>query len=218
MAATEQIQENFVESDFELRAPEKHAMYLSEIEQDPRKSVEYGINFASALDGVPHFSVVQNIPHDIMHDLLEGVIPYHLKLMLTFFADSKLVSIATVNDRLCRFDFGYTETCDIPSVIDEKVVKNDKKIRQSAAQMLLLATYLPLLIGDIIPEDSEHFLLFLILLRICSISISWEIPPEVIGYLGTLIEKYHVKFKRLYPSAHFIPKQHYMIHYPSQIL
>ena len=28
MATTEQIQENFVESDFELRAPEKHAMYL----------------------------------------------------------------------------------------------------------------------------------------------------------------------------------------------
>ena len=119
---------------------------------------------------------------------------------------------------MCRFDFGYTETCDISSVIDEKVVKNDKKIRQSAAQMLLLATYLPLLIGDVIPEDSEHFLLFLILLRICSIAISWEIPPEVIGYLGTLIEEYHVKFKRLYPSAHFIPKQHYMIHYPSQIL
>ena len=115
MATTEQIQESFVESDFELRAPEKHAMYLSEIEQDPRKSVEYGINFASALDGVPHFSVVQNIPHDIMHDLLEGVIPYHLKLMLTFFADSKLVSIATVNDRLCHFDFGYTQACDIPS-------------------------------------------------------------------------------------------------------
>ena len=84
--------------------------------------------------------------------------------------------------------------------------------------MLLLATYLPLLIGDLIPEDSEHFLLFLILLRICSIAISWEIPPEVLGYLGTLIEEYHSKFKKLYPSAHFIPKQHYMVHYPSQIL
>ncbi len=218
MATTEQIQEDFKESDYELRTPVKHSAQLKEMETDSTKSVEYGINCASALDQIPHFSVVKSLPHDIMHDLLEGIVPYEMKLLLTYLSVSKLVSIATLNDRLSRFDFGYTETSDIPSPIDIKIVKNDKKIRQSASKMLLLATFLPLLIGDLIPEDCEQFSLFLIVLRICTIAMSWENNPATVSYLGILIEEHHVKFKNLYPSARFIPKMHYMVHYPSQIL
>ena len=30
-----------------------------------------------------NFSVAENLPHDIMHDLFEGVVPYEMKLLLT---------------------------------------------------------------------------------------------------------------------------------------
>ena len=77
----------------------------------------------------------------------------------------EILTLSTFNDRLKRFGFGYTETSDIPSLLDEKVLKTDKKIRQSASKMTLLAMYLPLLIGDLKPEDCEHFKLFLTCLR-----------------------------------------------------
>ena len=112
-----------------------------------------------------------------MHDLLEGVVPYEMKLLLSYLADEQLVSVSTVNDRLRRFDFGCSETSDIPSLIDEKILKCDKKIRQSSSKMLLLATYLPLLIGDLVPEGCEQFSLFVILLKICAVAMAWEVSP-----------------------------------------
>ena len=49
--------------------------------------------------------------------------------------------------------------------------------------MWTLAIYLPLLVGDLIPEECEEWELFLVLLRICSIAESWEVKPDNIPYL-----------------------------------
>lgn len=93
-----------------------------------------------------------------------------------------------------------------------------QKIRQSASKMWLLAVTLPLLVGDLVPEDIEVWDLFILLLRITSICCSWHITPDTATYLGILIEEHHTKFKLLYPYKTIIPKMHYMTHYPNQIL
>lgn len=46
---------------------------------------------------IPNFSVVRNIPHDIMHDVLEGVIPYEMKLLLEYLVDKKYIATDTLN-------------------------------------------------------------------------------------------------------------------------
>ena len=107
-----------------------------------------------------------------MHDLFEGVVPCEIKLLLLI--HSKYLTISVFNDRLRQFDFGYTEISDKPSKLDENIPKKpEQKIRQSASQMWLLAIILPLLIGDLVPDDSEVWALYHILLRICSIAVSW---------------------------------------------
>ena len=217
MATTEQIQSDFHESHFELRNAEEHKRQLSAL--DSSTSVEYGINRSSVLDEIPYFSVAENLPHDVMHDLFEGVLPYEIKLLLAHLVHTTSLTIATLNDRLRRFDFGYSERSDVPTEIDEKTFKSPtQKIRQSASKMWLFAVTLPLIIGDLVSEDCEEWVLYNKLLRICSIVCSWRIKPENIAYLGILIEEHHSKFHSLYPSASMIPKLHYMVHYPSQIL
>ena len=219
MATTEQIQVHFLESEFELRTRLGHQHQLQDLAGPmfAEKSVEYGINRKSNLDNIPSFSVAENIPHDIMHDLLEGVIPYEMKLMLKELVAQKYLTIATLNERLRCFDFGYSELSDKPSEIDVKVIA-DHSLRQSASKMWLLAIYLPLLVGDLIPEDCKVWKLFILLLRICSITASWQIEPNTIAYLEILIQEHHIKFRQLYPCKTIIPKMHYMVHYPSQIL
>ncbi len=141
MATTEQIQTDFLESDYELRTPEKHATQLKKLEESYAiNSTQFGINGPSELDKIQYFSVTQNIPHDVMHDLLEGVVPLEMKLLLTYLVDdAKCFSIATLNDRLSQFDFGYSEKSDTPTEIDIRVVKNaDTKIRESASKMWTL--------------------------------------------------------------------------------
>lgn len=218
MATTEQIPSSFLESDFELRSPEIHQQHVENLSTGSN-SVAYGINRQSSLDDIPNFSVVQNLPHDIMHDLLEGVIPYEMKLLLNHLINEKYFTISTLNYRLRCFDFGYSELSDKPSQFDEKSIKSaGQKIRQSASKMWSLAIYLPLLIGDLVPEGCKERDLFILLLKICSIAASWEVRRETIPYLKILIEEHHTKFKTIYPDKSIIPKMHYMVHYPRQIL
>ena len=49
----------------------------------PANSVKYGINRRSILEDVRHFSVAgKTLAHDFMHDILEGVLPLEIKLLL----------------------------------------------------------------------------------------------------------------------------------------
>ena len=48
-------------------------------------SATYGVNFYSPLNCLDNFHVVTQLPQDIMHILLEGVIPYELSFLLTYF-------------------------------------------------------------------------------------------------------------------------------------
>ena len=67
------------------------------------------------------FSVASSLPHDIMHDLFEGVVPCEIKLLLVHLINSKCLTISVFNERLHLFDFGYTEISDKPSELDENI-------------------------------------------------------------------------------------------------
>ena len=98
MATTEQIQTNFVESDCILRTAMAHRQHVSIL--DSSASVEYGINRQSELEGIPNFSVAENLPHDIMHDLFEGVLPYEIKLLLTILMGNNYLTLSVLNEHI----------------------------------------------------------------------------------------------------------------------
>ena len=63
-----------------------------------------------------------------MHDLLEGAIPYEMKVILQKLLGQEYLSIGTLNQRLKSFDFGYSELCDKPSEIDERSINPSNPI------------------------------------------------------------------------------------------
>ena len=76
---------SYCEDDCELRTAEEHdrqCLLLWNDSNSLKVSTEYGINRRSILENVPGFSVVNGIPHDIMHDLFEGVVITGLKNFL----------------------------------------------------------------------------------------------------------------------------------------
>lgn len=81
-----------------------------------------------------------------------------------------------------------------------------------------LAVHFPLMIGDLVPEDDSEWDCFLLLLEILQICVSWIISVDLVAYLEVLIERYLSSFRECYPHIRIIPKQHYMVHLPSQIL
>lgn len=84
--------------------------------------------------------------------------------------------------------------------------------------MWCLGRFLPLLIGDYVPHDDEHWALYNQLLQIMDIVLAPLVTRNQLGYLQVIINDHHESFKLLYPEASIIPKMHYLIHFPTQIL
>ena len=86
-----------------------------------------------------------------------------------------------------------------------------------ATQMWCLGRLLPLMIGERIQVDDDHWLNFLRLLTIIDYLLAPVVSPECVGHLTILIDEHHRTWKELYPTSNIIPKMHYLIHYPEFI-
>ena len=83
--------------------------------------------------------------------------------------------------------------------------------------MWCLIRHIPLLIGDRVPEDNEHYDLLLLLLDCMDITFSYEVTVDDTLFLMHVIKDHHDLFLKLFPMRHLKPKHHLMTHYPRQI-
>jgi len=96
-------------------------------------SITYGINYESVLNQLDDFDVGNGqLPQDVMHILLEGVLPYTIKAMLqSFVCKNHFFTIEYVNQRISSFKFSQSESKSKPSQIFSNVLNDDGKINQS---------------------------------------------------------------------------------------
>lgn len=74
------------------------------------------------------------------------------------------------------------------------------------------------MIGDQIDDQMENWHCFLKLWNIVQICTAPAIAKADAAYLKVMISDHHTMFKRLYPNASIIPKMHYLIHIPDEIV
>lgn len=176
-----------------------------------------GIKEDSCLNTLEYFHVTENVGVDIMHDVLEGVAPLEVKLLLHHYIfEEKLLCLEQLNERISSYDYGYSNIKNKPSVILN--LKSETALKQTAAQMWCLIQNLPFLLGDIVNPESLHWQLFILLREICSIIFAPVVTKGLAVFLKQLIIDHHKLFKELYPFRNLIPKHHYMIHYPSMMI
>lgn len=63
------------------------------------------------------------------------------------------------------------------------------------------------------PDDDEHWQLFLQLMDIVDLLLSPNTSDDHASYISALISEHH-DFCRLYPDKRIIPKMHFMVHMP----
>ena len=193
-------QRKFRHISFDARDDVSHADYCNLL-KGPLKdhhSVVYGINRKAALQDVNHFSVVTGLPHDIMHDVLEGAFLFELKACLNHCVNEKYFTVDELNERIMSFNFDTSENANKPACIDEKVLKSkDGKLHQSTSQTWLLSRMLPLLIGDKVPSQDENWYCYTILLKILDICTQHECSENTVAYLDVLIEEHHTLYREI---------------------
>ena len=69
------------------------------------------------MNRLKYFNFLDSPTVDIMHDLLEGVVPFEIKLVLQKLIGLGNFSLETVNLRIMSHDFGYLEAKNRPSPI-----------------------------------------------------------------------------------------------------
>ena len=73
------------------------------------------------------------LPHDIMHDIMEGAAPIEIKLLLSHCVTQKYFSLQHYNKLLLNFNFGYSDN-DKPVPILSTVLTGDSNLKSTASQ------------------------------------------------------------------------------------
>ena len=129
LATKESYKSSFCSASFELRTESEHLKQVAMLTGPTAEhfSKIYGINRRSALLDVNFFSMLGGgLPHDAMHDILEGIAPLEIKLFLRYCTMSGIFSLSYLNDRLMNFNFGYSEQ-DKPVPKLSAVLRSDEE-------------------------------------------------------------------------------------------
>ena len=211
---------SYASEGFQQRSDTTHKEHLKCLggSADSHYSKVYGINNRSGLLNVKYYSIFGGgLPFDCMHDLMEGLIPSEVKLLLIHCISNKYFTLQEFNERLINFNYGYSESSKPIPILSQTLNSSGKSLRLSASEMLLLTYVFPFIIGDKVPNNDDHWNCFLYLRKILDIVLSPVVSENHASSLKLLIVEHHAKFVELYGNEFYIPKMHFLIHYPEQI-
>lgn len=121
-----------------MRTRAEYEEQCAKVEEDPSFSVEFGINNRCILNQLKYFHCVGTLLPDVMHDVLEGVLPYEMKIMLQrFIQDDKYFQLDDLNYKIENFELGYSETTNRPTPISHKTLtSSDNSLKQNGRSQL----------------------------------------------------------------------------------
>ena len=223
--AFNEMQFNFLEEDFILRTKETYTAQCDAIEQAPTATVQkdlqttYGITRRSVLCQLPTFDVTKQLPQDIMHTVLEGVVQYEVRLVLQHYIQSGVTTLSQINGAINSHEYGYSEVSDKPGPLKDTVFNGDEryKLKKKAAQARLFLRLLPFIIGPLVSTEDQYYSFLMELIEIVQIIFSPVIKSDTIDQLRVLIAQHLSKFKDLFPNINILPKHHYLVHIPTTI-
>ena len=174
-----------------------------------------GIKEKCIFNDINNFHICENPSVDVMHDLSEGIACYTIAEILEVLIRNKDITLSVVNNRIEAFQYGQFEIGNKPRPIyftQGKKGGEKIKLKQSSAEMLCLARYLGLIIGDLIPPDNKYWKLYLILRKIISVLTSPSLTKGVMLNVAELIQKHNQMYFSFFGKLK--PKMHLWIHYP----
>jgi len=172
-----------------------------------------GLKEVCVFNQINSFHVTQNFAVDIMHDILEGVCKYDIGMILKkMIYDFNYFTIDTLNNRIESFNYGSIDIRNRPPLLSTALLKNGL-IKMSASEMLCFTKYFALIIGDLIPPNSEIWCLYISLRQIIGILLEKSIKYDDIALCKTLITEHHELYMNLF-NTNLKPKFHHMVHYP----
>ena len=133
-----------MEDDFQLRTKAMYDQQCTAIENSVIDiSSQFGINLRSALNQSRYFHVIEGLPGDAMHDVLEGLLQYEVKELLKYaIYEQQFFTLENLNCWIKNFDYGYPDVSNKPCVISSATLNsNTNSLKQKGKIALLVASF-----------------------------------------------------------------------------
>jgi len=172
-----------------------------------------GVKENCVWNNLSSFHVTENYSVDIMHDLFEGVCKYEISgILYKMIVDLKYFSLETLNNKIECFNYGINDIRNRPPLVTMETLKHNT-LKMSASETICFTKYLSLMIGELVPENSEYWHLYILLKKITNIVLQKRVCVEEVFLINNLISEHHELYLKLF-RTHLKPKHHHMIHYP----
>jgi len=136
--------------------------------------------------------------------------------IIKYFTETvKYFSLDTLNLRKSSFNYGSIEIGNISPSINTKHLQNFH-LKMSAREMMTFTHFFPLMVGDLVPENDDVWLLFLNLIQIIDVVLSYSICEQKVIRLNNLILNHNRQYVLLFHDS-LKPKHHILTHYPTII-
>lgn len=155
---------------------------------------------------------MQHQSFDIMHDILEGVIPTLLRHIFIYCIDQKLLKKTEIQDRVRDFNYGIHLRKSKPSFLD----LDSPNLNQNASQNYCLMINTPFILLDLKNELSGIWSSVQSLLIIMRIVFSNVIHENDVKLLDESVEQFLESFINNF-NAPLKPKFHFLTHYARSI-
>lgn len=177
---------------------------------------ETGVNEMCIFNQLPNFNVLNNVAVDCMHDLLEGICHVEVgKILNNLIFVKEYFSLPFLNTIKKSFNYGRTEKSNLTIDITSDNLKYNR-FKMSASEMYSFLHYLPLLVGEFVPNKDPVWQFLLMLLELFDYVFKTEFSDSNISYLRKLIKKHHEEYLKLFKTK-LTPKHHIITHYPTII-
>lgn len=112
-----------------MRTKESYNKQCRRLDQGEYFQKTYGLK-VSLLNNSGYYHVIDGLPCDAMHDILEGVLQYVVKeLLKVYILQMKYFTLEDLNRRITTFDFGYHNGTNKPMPIQpQKLTSQDNSL------------------------------------------------------------------------------------------
>lgn len=177
---------------------------------DPKNT--FGIKSPCVLNSLKSFHFVQSPSLDIMHDILEGVVPFALENLFRFCIDRKIVSYERLENRILMFKYMSQFKKSVP----RKIHMGKKNLNLSATQTYCLILHLPFILSEFRAALLHVWKPMETLLQIIRILFSRRVEEADLQCLTELIHMHLQSIIDIF-NVNLTPKHHLLTHYPNVI-
>lgn len=199
---------------FPLRTKHGHSLHVENALNDSTQGHCFGVKSQCAIsDRLGFFHAISGYPPDVMHDLLEGIVPLELALCLNLLIKKKFFSLEELNHSIREFPYKWSDKTNCPQAVPLDLASR-RSIGGNAHENWCLLRMLPFMVGRKVPEDDLVWQVIMTLKDIVELVMAPVHTHYTIGYLESKIGEHRHRFLEVFPEERFIPKHHFLEHYP----